>query len=187
MVRARFRVEGAGVCLQSPLGDLATVWGRWAGRDGGERTQQEALASYWRELAGAFGCPLGGSGTEVPSGWKWNRSQPCQGAAELDFPRPMLGKMQGEAVRRAGEPSRQGEEPPPEGLGGHDLLAQTDSRCPAGHGAITCTASQAALAAKRPDGMWFSPTPYLRSRMAFSISAWRRWSASSSRSPRPGR
>ena len=40
--------------------------------------------------------------------------------------------------------------------------------------AITCTASQAALAAKWPDGMWFSPTPYLRSRMAFSISAWRR-------------
>ncbi len=47
--------------------------------------------------------------------------------------------------------------------------------------AITCTASQAALAAKRPEGRWFSPTPYLRSRMAFSISAWRRWSASSSR------
>ena len=33
--------------------------------------------------------------------------------------------------------------------------------------AITWTASQAPLAAKRPDGMWFSPTPYLRSRMAF--------------------
>ena len=37
--------------------------------------------------------------------------------------------------------------------------------------AITCTASQAPLAAKRADGMWFSPTPYLRSRMAFSTSA----------------
>ena len=46
--------------------------------------------------------------------------------------------------------------------------------------AITCTASQAALAAKRPEGRWFNPTPCLRSRMAFSISAWRRWSASSS-------
>ena len=34
--------------------------------------------------------------------------------------------------------------------------------------AITCTASQAPLAANRPDGRWFSPTPYLRSRMAFS-------------------
>ena len=46
--------------------------------------------------------------------------------------------------------------------------------------AIVWTASQAPLAAKRPEGRWFSPTPYLRSRMAFSISAWRRWSASSS-------
>ena len=40
--------------------------------------------------------------------------------------------------------------------------------------AITCTVSQAALAAKRPDGRWLNPTPCLRSRMAFSISAWRR-------------
>ena len=47
--------------------------------------------------------------------------------------------------------------------------------------AITWTASQAALAGKWPEGRWFNPTPYLRSRMAFSISAWRRWSASSSR------
>ena len=28
---------------------------------------------------------------------------------------------------------REGEEPPPEGLGGHDLLTQTDARRPAGH------------------------------------------------------
>ena len=34
--------------------------------------------------------------------------------------------------------------------------------------AITWTASQAPLAAKRPEGRWFSPTPYLRSRIAFS-------------------
>ena len=39
--------------------------------------------------------------------------------------------------------------------------------------AITWMASQAPLAGKRPEGRWFSPTPYLRSRMAFSISAWR--------------
>ena len=44
----------------------------------------------------------------------------------------MLGKMQSEAARRAGEAARQSKEPPPEGLGGHDLLAQTDSRRPAG-------------------------------------------------------
>ena len=47
--------------------------------------------------------------------------------------------------------------------------------------ARTWTASHAPLAGKRPEGRWLRPTPYLRSRMAFSISAWRRWSASSSR------
>ena len=40
--------------------------------------------------------------------------------------------MQGEAACGAGEPSGQGEEPPPERLGGHDPFAQTDPRCPTG-------------------------------------------------------
>ena len=38
----------------------------------------------------------------------------------------------GEQACRAGEPSGQGEEPSPEGLGGHDLLTQADAGCPAG-------------------------------------------------------
>ena len=129
------------------------------------------------------------SGGRAPSGWEWNGSQPCQGATDLLLPGPALGKMQGQPASRAGEPSGQGqgEEPPPEGLGGHDPFAQTDPRRPAGQvmrhhlGGQPGTVGQAALAAKRPDGRWFSPTPYFRSRIAFSISAWRRWSASSSR------
>ena len=40
--------------------------------------------------------------------------------------------MQSEAARRAGEPSGQGEEASPRGLGGYQLLAQTDARGPAG-------------------------------------------------------
>ena len=101
--------------------------------------------------------------------------QPGQGATELGFPRPAPGEMQSEAARRAGDPSHQSEDPPPEGLGDHGPLAQTNPRRPAARlCAITWTASQAPLAAKRADGMWFSPTPYLRSRMAFSTSAWRR-------------
>ena len=109
----------------------------------------------WREFAGTFGWPDGGSVADRSSGWEWNRSQPCQGATELGFPRPALWQMQGEAACRAGEPSGQGEEPPPKGLGGRDLLAQTDPRRPAGQvvGHLTCTASQAPLAAKRADGM----------------------------------
>ena len=86
----------------------------------------------WREFAGTFGCPLGGPVAGRPSGGEWNGSQPGQGPAELGFPGPMLGKMQSEAACRAGEPSGQGEEPPPEGLGGHDLLAQADAGRPAG-------------------------------------------------------
>ena len=35
----------------------------------------------------------------APSGWEWNRSQPCQGASELGFPRTALGQMQGKAAR----------------------------------------------------------------------------------------
>ena len=40
--------------------------------------------------------------------------------------------MQSEAARRAGDPSHQSEDPPPEGLGDHGPLAQTNPRRPAG-------------------------------------------------------
>ena len=110
-----------------------TVCGRCAGRDGGERTQQKTLAdragASWR---GRSVVRWVAQAPTVPSGWEWQGAQPCQGAAELDFPGPALWQMQGEAARRAGEPSRQTEEPPPEGLGGHDLLTQTNPRRPAG-------------------------------------------------------
>ncbi len=71
------------------------------------------------------------SGRRAPSGWEWQGAQSRQGATELGFPRPTLWQMQSEAARRAGEPSGDREEAPPEGLGGHQLLAQTDASCPA--------------------------------------------------------
>ena len=71
------------------------------------------------------------SGRRPPSGWEWNCSQSSQGATELVFPGPALWQMQGEATGRAGEPSGEGEEPPPEGLGGYDLRTQTEPRRPA--------------------------------------------------------
>ena len=73
-----------------------------------------------------------GQAPTAPSGRKWQRSQSSEGATELGFPGPALGKMHGEAARRAGEPSGHREEPPPQGLGGHQLLVQTDASCPAG-------------------------------------------------------
>ena len=66
----------------------------------------------------------------VRPGVEW--PQPGQGAAELLSPRPAIRKMQGQPACRAGEPSGQGEEPPPEGLGGGYPLSQTDPRRPAG-------------------------------------------------------
>ena len=66
MVRARFLAIGAGVCLQPPRGDLVSVWGRWAGRDGGERTQQEAFAD--RTGASLRGCSVGRMAGQLQTG-----------------------------------------------------------------------------------------------------------------------
>ena len=73
-----------------------------------------------------------GQAPPAPSGRKRQGAQSSQCAAELGFPGPLLGQMQGEAACLAGEPSGQGEEPPPQGLGGHDLLTEPDARRPAG-------------------------------------------------------
>ena len=49
----------------------------------------------WRELAGTFSGPDGGSAADgAPSGWEW------QGATELGFPGPALGRCK---VRRRAE------------------------------------------------------------------------------------
>ena len=127
MIRARIRVDGrlAGG-LQALLGAPMAACSGCAERDGGighgkRRSRTGTGASWWGRWVSGWS-----------SGWEWNGSQSCQGAAELGFPRPALGQMQGEAARRAGEPSGQGEEPPPEGLGGHDLLTQADAGGPAG-------------------------------------------------------
>ena len=115
------------------------VWRSWRGDiDGPQRrgrarsaanVQQETL----RDRPGAN--RPGGSVVQrtgrTPSGMEWQGAQSCQGVIELVFPGPTLWKMQSEAARRAGEPSGESEEAPPEGLGGCQLLAQTDGRRPA--------------------------------------------------------
>ena len=72
------------------------------------------------------------SGRRPPSGWEWKVSESSQGATELVFPGPALGQMQSEAARRTGEPSGHGKEAASQGLGGYQLLTQTDTRGPAG-------------------------------------------------------
>ena len=66
----------------------------------------------------------------VRLGVEWLAAGP--GATDLLLPRPALGKMQGQPACRAGEPPGQGEEPPPEGPGGHDPFTQAEPRRPAG-------------------------------------------------------
>ena len=109
-----------------------TVWGRWEERDGEDRTQQETLAdragASWR---GRSVVRWVAQAPTLPSGRKWNRSQSSEGAIDLLLPRSALGKMQGQPACGAGEPSGQGEEPPPEGLGGGYPLSRTDPRRPA--------------------------------------------------------
>ena len=81
----------------------------------------------WRESAGTL--------RQLQAGRQSGSGMPCSRAkARLNwgFPRPALWQMQGESARRAGDPSHQSEDPPPEGLGGHGPFAQTDPRRPAG-------------------------------------------------------
>ena len=94
----------------------------------GETIADRAGATLW----GGWVVWWTGQAPSVPSGRQWQGSQSSQGASELGFPRPALWQMQSEAAGRAGEPSGQGEEAPPEGSGGHHPLVQTDARGPAG-------------------------------------------------------
>ena len=157
--------------LQSPHRAPKALCGSCDARDG-ERIRSRGLSRtgvvrVWGDVGSVAGWP---------SGRERNGLQPGQGATELGFPRPAPGEMQSEAARRAGDPSHQSEDPPPEGLGDHGPLAQTNPRRPAGqvmrHHLARQPGAVGGEARRRHVG--FSPTPYLRSRMAFSTSAWRR-------------
>ena len=154
-----------------------TVCECWSGRDSGERTQQEALAdrtgassrgrSVGRMAAGCRRRRQAGSGrarnrARARSNWA-SQGQRCG--------RCSVRRRAERVIRPAREKNRRR----------RVLVVTTCSPRPMRGGTLKkCVTSQAALAAKRPEGRWFNPTPCLRSRMAFSISAWRRWSASSS-------
>ena len=117
------RLRSNQVLQRAPM----TVCGSCDARDGERIRSRELPRAGVARVCGEVGSVAGWQ-----SGGELNGLQPGHGATELGFPRPMLRKMQGKAARRAGDPSHQGEEPPPEGLGGHDLLAQADARGPAG-------------------------------------------------------
>ena len=133
MIRAGIRVDRRlAVCRRfwgAPMAAYRGCDDRNGGIGHSKRRSRTGMARVGGDvqLAG----PRVSSGRE-PSGWEWNGTQPGQGVTEVGFPGPALGKMQSEAPGLAGEPSGEGEEPPPEGLGGYQLLTQTDARGPAG-------------------------------------------------------
>ena len=133
MARARIRVEGGvGGGLQAFLGATMSAYSGCCERDGGIRRSKRCSRTELVRVCGDV--QLAGwrvSGGRAPSGGERQRSESSEGATELGFPGPTLGQMQSEAARRAGEPSDHGKEAASQGLGGHDLLAQTDARRPA--------------------------------------------------------
>ena len=96
--------------LQSPHRARKALCGSCDARDG-ERIRSRGLS----RTGVARVCGDVGSVAGWPSGREWNGLEPGQGATELGFPRPAPGEMQSEAARRAGDPSHQSEDPPPEG------------------------------------------------------------------------
>ena len=173
MIRARIWVDGrlAGG-LQALLGAPMAAYSGCGERDGGIGHGKRRSRTGLARVCGDVGLARV-SGGRAPSGWEWNGSQSGQGAAELLLPGPAPGKMQGQSACRAGDPSGQGKDPSSEGLGGHDLLTQADAGCPAGQVVRHHLYRQPGAVGGEADteGRWFSPTPYLRSRIAFSISA----------------
>ena len=107
-----------------PFADVGRA--RWRGED----AARDTLGPGWREFAGRLGSLVDGSGavrqemagiaTERGRDWNWVSQGQCWGRCKVR--------------RRALRVSRPGqrEEAPTEGLGGHQLLVQTDARCPAG-------------------------------------------------------
>ena len=167
-----------GRCLSSaaagrPCDRLGTLGrARWRGED----AARGARGPDWREFAGTFGWADGGS---VADGRRQAGSGIARSRARARLNWVSQGQRCGRCRvrRRAERVSRPARE---KNRRRRVLVVAICSPRPiravqrARLGAITCTDSQAPLAAKRPDGMWFRPTPYLRSRMAFSTSAWLR-------------
>ena len=169
--------------LSRRTGPLWPAAGVGLGKMAGEDVARDTRGPGWRELAGTLGWPVDGS---VADGCRQAKSGMARSRAKARLNWVSQGQCWGRCKvrRRAERVSR-----PTRAKTRRLSVLVVTARSPrpiravqrARLWAITCTANQAALAAKRPEGRWLSPTPYLRSRMAFSISAWRRWSASSSR------
>ena len=81
----------------------------------------------WREFAGTLGQLQ--AGRQAGSGMARSRAK---ARVNWDSQGQRRGRCRVRRRAERGDPSGQGEDPPPEGLGGHHPLAQTNPRRPAG-------------------------------------------------------
>ena len=107
-------INGAGGGLWLSLGAPMAVLGSRAGALGGTAGEDNRGPGRCDSVGRLGSLVEACQAPSVPSGRQWQGSQSSQRASELGFPRPALWQMR-EAAGRAGEPSGQGEEAPPEG------------------------------------------------------------------------
>ncbi len=164
--------------LQPPRGDLC--WGRWVGRDGGERTGERCCGGLAR-VCGDVRLGDGGS-ADGRSGWEWNR---CRARARLNWVSQGQRCGRCRVRRRAERVSRPAREKNRRRrvLVVH-LLAQTDPRRPAGQ-VVGHHRPPGAVGGEAAGRHVVQTDAVLESRMAFSISAWRRGGLQSRVSPSP--
>ena len=142
------------MCLQLPQGDFVTLCGCWSGRDSGERTQQEALAD--RTGASSRGRSVGRMAAgcrhrrQAGSGRARNRARARSNWASQGHRcgRCRVRRRSERVSRPAREKNRRRRVLVVTICSPRPMRAVQRARL----WAITCTASQAALAAKRPDG-----------------------------------
>src|SRR3990167_676642 len=75
--------------------------------------------------------PPAAGGCGWPSGEQRDRPEPREGGGELGLPGPARREVEGGASRAPGEPPDDGEQPPPQGLGGDDPGPETEAGRPA--------------------------------------------------------
>ena len=167
------RGEGGGVCLQSPhrsrkcpyAGCLSMRGMAGRGYAAGGLSRTGVARDSRGPLGWQDGRPV--AAAAVRPGVEWLAAGPRRDL-NWAFPRPAPGEMQSvRRRRRAGDPSHQSEDPPPEGSWWSRSARPRPMRAVqrARLCAITWTASQAPLAAKRPDGMMVQPDAVLEGRV----------------------
>ena len=180
----RTRGEGRGTRRSALDSDKWGRWRPWAAALGrgrrdsmqGKTIADRAGATLW----GGWVVWWTGQAPSVPSGRQWPRNRAMARVNWVSQGQPCGRCKVRRRAERVSRPAREKKRRR------RVLVVTTPSSRPMraggpGYGPAPGRPAMRRWPGKRPEGRWLRPTPCLRSRMAFSTSAWRRWSASSSR------